>query len=301
MTLRARATSMATAVVLVFGVSFAPARAQAPAASSGKVTTVAVAGHMMRVRTAHLADRKAGQPVVVLEGGSLQPIETWDAVFDRVAALGPVIAYDRRGIGRSEFDGEPQTLAHVAGSLHALLTAIKVTPPLVLVGHSYGGPIVSAYALAYPKDVAGLVYLDAPDVDQTEADLLALSADARRLQTSELNSFPPDLPAGMRAEVDNLRTLITGNPAQMHALHPPAGIPMAVVVAAGKVDRVQDRSERAIREGILQIQIRHEQQWALSAPDGLFLMTRRGGHFVHQDNPDLTAYAIQHVLAAAPR
>src|SRR5215831_3525460 len=200
MTHHGRATSMAATAVLAFGVSLPPARAQAPAASSGEITTVAVAGHMMRVRTAHLADRKAGQPVVVLEGGSLQPIETWNAVFDRVAALGPVVAYDRRGIGRSAFDGEPQTLAHVAGSLRALLAAINVTPPLVLVGHSYGGLIVSEYVREYPGDVAGLVYLDAPDVDQTEADRLAVSADAARLQSSELNSFPPDLPAGMRAE-----------------------------------------------------------------------------------------------------
>jgi len=184
------------------------------------------------------------------------------------------------------------------GSLRALLAAIKVTPPFVLVGHSYGGLIVSGYAHEYAKDVAGLVYLDAPDVDQTEADLLTVSADARRLQTAELNSFPPDLSAGMRAEFDNLRALVTGNPAQMHPLHPPAGIPIAVVVAAGKIDRVQDARERAIRGGILQLQIRHEQQWALSAPDGLFLMTRHGGHFVHQDNSDLTVYAIRHVLAA---
>jgi len=295
------ATLIVCAAVLTFGVSLVTVRAQTPAASPGKVTTVAVAGHMMRVRTAHLGDRKARQPVVILEGGSLQPIETWNAVFDRVAALGPVIAYDRRGIGRSAFDGEPQTLAHVGASLRALLAEIKVTPPFVLVGHSYGGLIVSSYARDYTKDVAGLVYLDAPDVDQTEADLLAVSADARQLQTGELNNLPSDLPAGMRAEIDNLRALVTGNPAQMQALHPPAGIPIAVVVAAGKVDGVQNPSERAIRAGILQIQIRHEQQWALSAPDGLFLMTRRGGHFVHQDNPDLTVYAIRHVLAAARR
>lgn len=102
-----RATFMVSAAVLAFGVSPVTLRAQTPVASSGEVTTVAVAGHIMRVRTAHLGDRKAGQPVVILEGGSLQPIETSNAIFDRIAALGPVIVYDRRGIGRSEFDGEP--------------------------------------------------------------------------------------------------------------------------------------------------------------------------------------------------
>jgi pimeloyl-ACP methyl ester carboxylesterase len=267
-------------------------------AVSGDEATVSVSGHKMRVRTAHLSDRKPGQPVVILEGGSLQSVETWNAVFTRIAELGPVVAYDRRGVGQSEFDGEPQTLTHVAGSLHSLLVEMKVTPPLVLVGHSYGGLIVSAYARDYAREVAGLVYLDAPDTDMTAADLAAVSPDASRIQTSELESFPQNLPAGMRAELENLRTLVTGDPGQMRALHPPSGIPMAVVVAAGKVDRVQDAAERAIRAGILQLQMKHEQQWALAVPEGLFVVTRRGGHFVHQDDPDVTVSAIRHVLAS---
>lgn len=75
---------------------------------------VPVTGRTMRVRSARLPDRQPGQPVIVLEGGAVQSIQTWDPLFDRVAALAPVIAYDRRGIGRSEFDGEPQTLTHAA-------------------------------------------------------------------------------------------------------------------------------------------------------------------------------------------
>jgi len=45
--------------------------------------------------------------------------------------------------------------------------------------------------------------------------------------------------------------------------------------------------------------IRHQQAWALSTSQGLFAVTRRGGHYIHHDNPDLTVDAIHHVLSAA--
>ena len=271
--------------------------AQVPVAA-GRIAMVPVMGHTMRVRAAGLADRQPGQPVIVLEGGAVQSIETWDPIFDRVAALAPVIAYDRRGIGRSEVDGQPQTLVHVNESLHALLAAATVPPPYVLVGHSYGGVLISAFARRYPKEVTGLVYLDAPDMDLTVADLDTVSPNALRLLRSELDVFPPDLPSGIQAELENIRRLVNDFTA-MNATRPPVGVPAAVLVSAGKVDQVQDPVERSTRSSILGIQIRHEQHWALSSPQGLFAVTRRGGHNIHQDNPDLTVLAIHHILAMA--
>jgi pimeloyl-ACP methyl ester carboxylesterase len=44
----------------------------------------------------------------------VQQLENWNLVFNQIAALAPVVAYDRPGIGRSEFDGQSQTLDHVA-------------------------------------------------------------------------------------------------------------------------------------------------------------------------------------------
>jgi pimeloyl-ACP methyl ester carboxylesterase len=269
---------------------------QGPVAA-GAMTMVPVQGRMMRVRVARLAERQQGRPVVVLEGGALQSIDTWDPIFDRVAALAPVIAYDRRGIGRSEFDGDPPTLAHVNETLHALLAAINAPPPYVLVGHSYGGVLARAFARQYPTEVAGMVYLDVPDTDLTEADLASVSPDAAGVLRSELDGLPPDLPTGMRAELDNIRRLMANDFTELNAVRPPAGIPVAAVVAAGKLDQVRDPVERSTREAILRIQIRHQQDWALSSPQGLFAVTKRGGHNVHHDNPDLTVAAIRHVLA----
>ena len=44
---------------------------------------------------------------------------------------------------------------------HTLLEKGGVKPPLVLVGHSYGGWLVRLYTSAYPSDVAGMVLVEA--------------------------------------------------------------------------------------------------------------------------------------------
>lgn len=85
------------------------------------------------------------------------------------------MAYDRRGVGKSKFDGKPQTLKHVANSLHGLLAGMKVVPPYVLVVHSYGGILIRVFAHEFPSEVKGLVYLESADADMTYAELDALS------------------------------------------------------------------------------------------------------------------------------
>jgi pimeloyl-ACP methyl ester carboxylesterase len=267
--------------------------AQAPSSSERGISMVTVSGHAMRVRTANLSNRKPGQPVVVFEGGSIQPLETWNPVFNQVAAIAPAIAYDRRGVGKSEFDGEPQTFKHVTSSLHALLNELKVRPPYVLVGHSLGGVLIRAFASDFPTEVAGLVYVDAPATDITFAELDAISPDARRY-VFDLGTLPPDLPPGAKAEFDNLAHFIQTEFAEARAARPPAGIASGVIISAGRFQNWPPE----ISARFLQLVIKHEQEWALSSPQGLIVVARHVGHFVHQDDPALTVQVIQHIVAA---
>ena len=53
--------------------------------------------------------------------------------------------------------------AFVAGprdELRRLLTHAGIAPPYVLVGHSFGGLVIRAFARAFPADIAGLVFVD---------------------------------------------------------------------------------------------------------------------------------------------
>jgi pimeloyl-ACP methyl ester carboxylesterase len=121
-------------VVLAVCVATVGALAQASAQPATK--RISVNNRAMRVWSSGLEHRKPGQPVVVLEAGSGSTLEAWKPVFGQISRLAPTFAYDRSGLGKSEFDGEAPTLRHVAQTLHALLAAAHIPAPYVLVGHS---------------------------------------------------------------------------------------------------------------------------------------------------------------------
>jgi pimeloyl-ACP methyl ester carboxylesterase len=70
-----------------------------------------------------------------------------------------------RAVVDSDDAGAPQDGLAVATDLHALLENAGVSRPIVLVGHSTGGPYVRVFAQQYPDDVAGMVLLDAQPAD----------------------------------------------------------------------------------------------------------------------------------------
>ena len=56
---------------------------------------VPVMGHAMRVRTAGLADRQPGRPVIVLETGAVQSIDTWAAYLQTKLLASSVLPLPR--------------------------------------------------------------------------------------------------------------------------------------------------------------------------------------------------------------
>src|SRR4051812_12705866 len=133
--------------------------------------TVTVNSHVMRVWSAGLEGRTADQPVVILEAGGPGTLDSWRPVFAAIAPPAPVLAYDPGGLGKSGFDGERPTVTHVAQVLHALLDAAHIPPPYVLVGSSWGGVYIRGFTSLYPKEVVGLVYLDASDYERAAGEL----------------------------------------------------------------------------------------------------------------------------------
>lgn len=101
-----------------------------------------------------------GAPTVVFVNGLGSPLEEWALVAPAIARHCRVLCYDRR---TPPPDGPLPThdAARLAADLHQLLTAVGVSGPLVLVGHSWGGALIRRYAVEHPDDVAGLVFVDA--------------------------------------------------------------------------------------------------------------------------------------------
>lgn len=110
--------------------------------------------------------RGEGSPTVVLVSG----LDTfgslsWTAVHDSIARTTRTCAYSRAGIMWSD-PGPVVTAKGVAEDLHATLEKSGERAPLVLVGHSLGGPYIMTYTKYFGEQVAGLVMVDASHPEQ---------------------------------------------------------------------------------------------------------------------------------------
>jgi pimeloyl-ACP methyl ester carboxylesterase len=257
---------------------------------------VTVGNRAMRVWSEGLEGRKADRPVVILEAGAPGTLDSWRPVFAAIAQLAPVLAYDRSGLGKSDFDGERPTVTHVAQILHALLDAAHIPPPYVLVGASWGGVYIRGFASLYPKEVVGLVYLDVTDYERTAEELATVIPASSRPATPPALRLPDNTPSGVRAELEQVREYGLTDFADIRALKVPSGLPVAVLVG-GMPPGPLPPTALTTNVNILRLmQIRHQADWALSSPAGLLLVSSQAGHNVMLDTPALVLQAIKHVL-----
>lgn len=138
-----------------------------PEPKGGHTKSIDVDGKKMTVYTMGLETRKSDQPVVIFENGMGVTLNNFDNIFDEVAKSTPFVAYDRTGMGKSESDGQLPTLKHNSDRLKRLLTVMNVKPPYLIIGHSMGGVYARGYAVYYPEDLAGLIFLDPGDFTET--------------------------------------------------------------------------------------------------------------------------------------
>lgn len=108
----------------------------------------------------HLHSQGAGEPTVVLEAGLAATSLSWSYVQPEVAKFTRVCSYDRAGLGWSGTGRAPRTVQAMVAELKLLLHKAGFRGPFILVGHSFGGLLIRAYAAFYPEDVAGLVFVD---------------------------------------------------------------------------------------------------------------------------------------------
>jgi pimeloyl-ACP methyl ester carboxylesterase len=102
----------------------------------------------------------SGSPTVVFEAGIGASSLNWRHIQQAVAQTASTISYDRAGLGWSIPRRSARTPSIVAAELHELLERAGVQPPLVFVGHSFGGLVMRRYALLFPDEVAALVLID---------------------------------------------------------------------------------------------------------------------------------------------
>ena len=85
----------------------------------------------------------------------------WGAGPARIGATTRVCAYDRAGLGWSDPGPRPRSPQQFADELHTLLINAGIEGPYVLVAHSISGKTARLFASQHPREIAGMVLIDA--------------------------------------------------------------------------------------------------------------------------------------------
>jgi Predicted hydrolases or acyltransferases (alpha/beta hydrolase superfamily) len=261
-------------------------------------------GRAVRVQAIGLQDRRPGMPVIVFEAGASNSLEIWRDILPQIASMAPVVAYDRAGLGRSEWDDTSPTPRHVIERLRRVLRQVGADPPYVLVGFSWGGMLARYFAGYYPSDVVGLVFVDpGPMVTESLADNLtpfeAIGAGRAGFEAywSSFTALLANASPAVRAENQVLRGLLEMNVANRDLRQIPA-VPMVVIVAAKYLAvplKVPFDLQRHFQAD-LRYRLRVFNEWVLASPHGTLVMTNNTTHTVPREDPGLIVSAVQRVL-----
>lgn len=121
-------------------------------------------GCYLYLNAAGPARESLSTPAVVLVHGLGGTASEWRAVQRLLARFARVYLYERAGHYKSDAPTKPPTPPNIAADLRALLTAAKVEPPYLLIGHSYGGVLIRQFLANYTDDVFGMVIIDSVPV-----------------------------------------------------------------------------------------------------------------------------------------
>jgi pimeloyl-ACP methyl ester carboxylesterase len=163
-----------------------PALALAIAALIIPFSQMASAHTTTRAATTRAATTSGPKPTIVLEHGAWANTASWYAVIRRLQADGYTVYAPPNPLQGLSYDS-----AYLADFLHS------ISGPIVLVGHSYGGAVITNAATG-DSQVKALVYVDAfaPAQGQTLAQLLAAYPGSCAVP-SNLTVVPfPGAPAG---------------------------------------------------------------------------------------------------------
>jgi len=232
---------------------------------------------MSRVRVAgvEIAFERLGRagPVIVFESGLGGDMRCWEEVARPLSAFARLVLYDRPGIGRSgPRVGTRLLLANtVVEQLAALLQAIEMPPPYILVGHSLGGFYMQAFARNRPHEVAAVVLLDtASPFEPPGAFGSTVLPRPGSIAAAEESGFAPSAAA-----------MLAGPP------FPPAPL---IVLAATAHDVTPERE-------ILWQDV--QAQTAALSPKSRLVIVQGSGHCIQNDRPQVVITAVREVMREA--
>lgn len=117
----------------------------------------------------YITIREAGpdKPIVIFVHGAPGGLDNYYDYFKDQTFIRDfnVVAIDRLGYGGSNRGKAEPSVERQAESVYPIIDmALSDSQPVILVGHSFGGPIIAKIAMERPNDITGLIFL-APAID----------------------------------------------------------------------------------------------------------------------------------------
>lgn len=272
------------------------------ALAQGPFAFVTVDGVELHVRQAGSA--VPNTPTVVFENGLGTPLMSWIRVQDQIASDTRTVIYDRAGIGRSKASDEVPTPINISRRLHGLLAQLGAPPPYLLVGHSYGGPLVQFYAATYPGEVAGLVLVDPTDAAADMEDVWnkAGAPEGRAWEDKARQQAATSAPAGVRAEIEQVLKDEKDGFAVFKGLNVP-DVPVGILLAGRLTAPIGGESFPGNLESFASAMIAqrmdHFGRRARGSKNGFMTLVGTSDHFIQTRDPDVVVWAIRRVLKAS--
>ena len=237
-----------------------------------------VGGYRLHINCAGNPDKSS--PTVVMDAGGYDSSETWNKVQPEIAKFARVCVYDRAGLGKSERQPNPSYPSlEVVKDLHTLLVNAHIVPPLVLVGHSFGGMNARPYASQFPHEVVGMVLVDSVHEDEMDRWVAMMPPEIKQ-----------QLTGADRAQLARLAV----SEGQVRAAHWHSDIPL-VVLTHGVVSPGDYGIPSMAAKGEA---LRLEMQEALARLSSRtkHIIAEKSGHYIQRDQPQLVIDSVRHVV-----
>ena len=115
-------------------------------------------------------------PMVLFVHGAPGGLEAFQSYLVDSALVGKahIVSVDRPGYGYSNYGKSVPSIKKQSELIQPILKTNKSGHPAILVGHSYGGPIIAQMAMDFPKQVGALLLL-APAIDPANEKIFFIS------------------------------------------------------------------------------------------------------------------------------
>ena len=220
-------------------------------------------------------DGKAGSATVVLIAGGGRTAKDWGKVQPAVSKFARVCNYDFAGFGESDkAASKMQSVDEIVDDLHQLLKASGEKRPFILVGHSVAGIYSRSFVAKYPREVAGLVFVDSAHEEQA-------------LLFHELD------PSWQALDEESAQWGLFVKPGQR--LEWRTELPL-IVLGHGRPIQGPKKVTEATAVGRERIWRELQEDLAKRSTHGEFRVAEQSEHNIHLDQPELVIQAIRDVL-----